>query len=182
MGAKQEQQLRSEILELFLSFTGSSLACRFLQSWHESFSSAWTTSIRSGWRIPTHCWSRALRCSTCGRPGRARGQKVSQAVLSHPGYLRPPVPGTPVLSSRGLCLLRAPAVESLYTALKSIDRMDIVNLLEGQPPQPARQGSRDPSRRRHETEHLSPGMTNGEFRLPNFTVAARFPLPVLPRR
>lgn len=55
-------------------------------------------------------------------------------------------------------------------ALKSIDRMDIVGMLEGQPPQPARQGSRDPSRRPHEREHLSPGMTNGEFGL-------RAPLP-----
>uniref|UniRef100_A0A8C4IKU0 ZU5 domain-containing protein n=1 Tax=Dicentrarchus labrax TaxID=13489 RepID=A0A8C4IKU0_DICLA len=54
------------------------------------------------------------------------------------------------------------AVESLYAALKSIDRMDIVNMLEGQPPQPTRQGSRDLSRRRNnEREHLSPGMTNG---------------------
>ncbi|KAM7017977.1 ankyrin-1a isoform 2-T2 [Tautogolabrus adspersus] len=53
-------------------------------------------------------------------------------------------------------------MESLYAALKSIDRMDIVNMLEGQPPQPARQGSRDLNRRRHnEREHLSPGMTNG---------------------
>ncbi|XP_070760209.1 ankyrin-1a isoform X1 [Enoplosus armatus] len=53
-------------------------------------------------------------------------------------------------------------MESLYTALKSIDRMDIVNMLEGQPPQPARQGSRDLSRRRNnDREHLSPGMTNG---------------------
>ncbi|XP_036953040.1 ankyrin-1a isoform X4 [Acanthopagrus latus] len=53
-------------------------------------------------------------------------------------------------------------MESLYAALKSIDRMDIVNMLEGQPPQPVRQGSRDLSRRRHnEREHLSPGMTNG---------------------
>ncbi|CAJ1068232.1 ankyrin-1a [Xyrichtys novacula] len=53
-------------------------------------------------------------------------------------------------------------MESLYAALKSIDRMDIVNMLEGQPPQPTRQGSRDLSRRRHnEREHLSPGMTNG---------------------
>ncbi|KAM3611383.1 uncharacterized protein V6R79_017511 [Siganus canaliculatus] len=53
-------------------------------------------------------------------------------------------------------------MESLYIALKSIDRMDIVNMLEGQPPQTARQGSRDLSRRRHnEREHLSPGMTNG---------------------
>eukprot|EP00064_Thunnus_orientalis_P004236 superscaffoldBa00000379_g4247 len=52
-------------------------------------------------------------------------------------------------------------MESLYTALKSIDRMDIVNMLEGQPPQPARQGSRDLSRRRNnEREHISPGMTN----------------------
>ncbi|XP_068995299.1 ankyrin-1a isoform X2 [Embiotoca jacksoni] len=53
-------------------------------------------------------------------------------------------------------------MESLYTALKSIDRMDIINMLEGQPPQPVRQGSRDFSRRRNnEREHLSPGMTNG---------------------
>ncbi|XP_054867561.1 ankyrin-1a isoform X2 [Amphiprion ocellaris] len=49
-------------------------------------------------------------------------------------------------------------MESLYAALKSIDRMDIINMLEGQPPQPTRQGSRDLSRRRHnEREHLSPG-------------------------
>ncbi|XP_047447775.1 ankyrin-1a isoform X6 [Mugil cephalus] len=53
-------------------------------------------------------------------------------------------------------------MESLYTALKSIDRMDIINMLEGQPPQPVRQGSRDMSRRRNnERDHLSPGMTNG---------------------
>ncbi|XP_076746983.1 ankyrin-1a isoform X2 [Maylandia zebra] len=53
-------------------------------------------------------------------------------------------------------------MESLYTALKSIDRMDIINMLEGQPPQPVRQGSRDVNRRRHsERDHLSPGMTNG---------------------
>ncbi|KAE8292172.1 Ankyrin-1 [Larimichthys crocea] len=53
-------------------------------------------------------------------------------------------------------------MESLYAALKSIDRMDIVNMLEGQPPQPARQGARDLNRRRHnEREHISPGMTNG---------------------
>lgn len=64
-----------------------------------------------------------------------------------------------------LPLVHASAVESLYMALKSIDRMDIVSMLEGQPPQPARQGSWDPSRRRQEREHLSPGLTNGEFRL-----------------
>ncbi|XP_034094089.1 ankyrin-1a isoform X7 [Gymnodraco acuticeps] len=51
-------------------------------------------------------------------------------------------------------------MESLYAALKSIDRMDIVNMLEGQPPQPVRQ-SRDLSRRRHDIDNLSPGMTNG---------------------
>ena len=71
-----------------------------------------------------------------------------------------------------------PSVESLYAALKSIDRMDIVNMLEGQPPQPVRQGSRDLSRRRHnEREHLSPGMTNGKFPLPGPTVQ---PLPHIP--
>lgn len=59
------------------------------------------------------------------------------------------------------------AVESLYAALKSIDRMDIVNMLEGQqpqptpPPQPARQGARDFTRRRQERD--SPGLTNGKF-------------------
>ncbi|XP_060927158.1 ankyrin-1-like [Limanda limanda] len=53
-------------------------------------------------------------------------------------------------------------MESLYTALKSIDRMDIVSMSEGQPPQPERRGSRDLTRRRNnEREHLSPGMTNG---------------------
>ncbi|XP_039875507.1 ankyrin-1a isoform X14 [Simochromis diagramma] len=57
-------------------------------------------------------------------------------------------------------------MESLYTALKSIDRMDIINMLEGQPPQPVRQGSRDLNRRRHsERDHLSPGMTNGQQRV-----------------
>ncbi|XP_070820162.1 ankyrin-1a isoform X24 [Chaetodon trifascialis] len=69
-------------------------------------------------------------------------------------------------------------MESLYAALKSIDRMDIVNMLEGQPPQPARQGSRDLSRRRHnEREHLSPGMTNGKPPSPNPTMQ---PLPCVP--
>uniref|UniRef100_A0A8C9Y1T8 Ankyrin 1 n=1 Tax=Sander lucioperca TaxID=283035 RepID=A0A8C9Y1T8_SANLU len=56
------------------------------------------------------------------------------------------------------------AKSDLYAALKSIDRMDIVNMLEGQPPQPVRQGSRDFSRRRNnERDNLSPGMTNGKF-------------------
>ncbi|KAG7279488.1 hypothetical protein CRUP_035874 [Coryphaenoides rupestris] len=55
-------------------------------------------------------------------------------------------------------------MESLYVALKSIDRMDIVNMLEGQPPQTqgGRQGSRELNRcRPSEREHLSPGLTNG---------------------
>uniref|UniRef100_A0A3Q3JGD3 Ankyrin 1, erythrocytic a n=1 Tax=Monopterus albus TaxID=43700 RepID=A0A3Q3JGD3_MONAL len=53
-------------------------------------------------------------------------------------------------------------MESLFTALKSIDRIDIVNMLEGQPPQTARQGSHDLSRQRNnKRDHLSPGMTNG---------------------
>lgn len=70
------------------------------------------------------------------------------------------------------------SVESLYAALKSIDRMDIVNMLEGQPPQPARQGSRDLSRRRHnEREHLSPGMTNGESPFFPRPHNAAFPFP-----
>uniref|UniRef100_A0A3Q3F3P2 Ankyrin 1 n=1 Tax=Labrus bergylta TaxID=56723 RepID=A0A3Q3F3P2_9LABR len=71
--------------------------------------------------------------------------------------------------------------QDLYAALKSIDRMDIVNMLEGQPPQPARQGSRDLSRRRHnEREHLSPGMTNGEFPSPPKTIPPCSPLPLVP--
>ncbi|XP_053726008.1 ankyrin-1-like isoform X7 [Synchiropus splendidus] len=49
-------------------------------------------------------------------------------------------------------------MESLYAALKSIDRMDIVHMLEGQP---TRAGSRDLSRRRRDRERLSPGLTNG---------------------
>ncbi|XP_027890314.1 ankyrin-1a isoform X15 [Xiphophorus couchianus] len=57
-------------------------------------------------------------------------------------------------------------MESIYTALKNIDRMDIINMLEGHPPQPMRQGSRDLNRRRHnDKEHLSPGMTNGQQRV-----------------
>ncbi|XP_067377288.1 ankyrin-1a isoform X15 [Channa argus] len=57
-------------------------------------------------------------------------------------------------------------MESLYTALKNIDRMDIVNMLEGQQPQPVKQDSRDLSRRRHnERDHLSPGMINGQQRV-----------------
>ncbi|XP_034026214.1 ankyrin-1a isoform X4 [Thalassophryne amazonica] len=60
-------------------------------------------------------------------------------------------------SSALLNLWATREVESLYTALKSIDRMDIVNMLEGQPPQPVRQ-----SRRRHnDKDHLSPSLTNG---------------------
>ncbi|XP_076127044.1 ankyrin-1a isoform X1 [Alosa pseudoharengus] len=58
-------------------------------------------------------------------------------------------------------------MDSLYLALKAIDRMDIVSMLEGQPPpqqQQQQQGrqSRDQSRRRHnDRDHLSPGMANG---------------------
>ncbi|XP_062307901.1 ankyrin-1-like [Osmerus eperlanus] len=54
-------------------------------------------------------------------------------------------------------------MESLYTALKSIDRMDIVNMLEGPGPPPSgRQEAREPSRRRHnERDTASPGLTNG---------------------
>ncbi|XP_048860481.1 ankyrin-1-like isoform X4 [Brienomyrus brachyistius] len=53
-------------------------------------------------------------------------------------------------------------MESLYTALRSIDRTDIVNMLEGQGPQP-RPGSREGTGRRHgDRDHLLPtSMTNG---------------------
>ncbi|XP_016537282.1 ankyrin-1a isoform X9 [Poecilia formosa] len=57
-------------------------------------------------------------------------------------------------------------MESLYTALKNIDRMDIINMLEGQPPQPMRQGSHDLNRRRHnDRDHLSPGQQRVYARL-----------------
>ncbi|XP_072521439.1 ankyrin-1-like isoform X3 [Salminus brasiliensis] len=53
-------------------------------------------------------------------------------------------------------------MESLFMALKSIDRMDIVNMLEGQGQQAGQQGGHETSRRRHnDRDHLSPGMTNG---------------------
>ncbi|XP_043094753.1 ankyrin-1a isoform X5 [Puntigrus tetrazona] len=55
-------------------------------------------------------------------------------------------------------------MDSLYVALKSIDRVDIVNMLEGQGPPTGQQGGweQDPSRsRHHERDHLSPGITNG---------------------
>ncbi|XP_032434881.1 ankyrin-1a isoform X13 [Xiphophorus hellerii] len=57
-------------------------------------------------------------------------------------------------------------MESIYTALKNIDRMDIINMLEGHPPQPMRRGSRDLNRRRHnDKEHLSPGQQRVYARL-----------------
>ncbi|MEQ2298838.1 Ankyrin-1, partial [Ameca splendens] len=57
-------------------------------------------------------------------------------------------------------------MESLYTALKNIDRMDIINMLEGQPPQPMRQGCHDLNRRQHnDRDHLPSGMTNGQQRV-----------------
>uniref|UniRef100_A0A3B4E6Z2 Ankyrin 1, erythrocytic a n=1 Tax=Pygocentrus nattereri TaxID=42514 RepID=A0A3B4E6Z2_PYGNA len=53
-------------------------------------------------------------------------------------------------------------MESLFMALKSIDRMDIVNMLEGQGQQTGQQGGHEMSRRGHnDRDHLSPGMTNG---------------------
>ncbi|XP_072521445.1 ankyrin-1-like isoform X9 [Salminus brasiliensis] len=57
-------------------------------------------------------------------------------------------------------------MESLFMALKSIDRMDIVNMLEGQGQQAGQQGGHETSRRRHnDRDHLSPGMTNGQQRV-----------------
>uniref|UniRef100_A0A671R2C1 Ankyrin-1 n=1 Tax=Sinocyclocheilus anshuiensis TaxID=1608454 RepID=A0A671R2C1_9TELE len=55
-------------------------------------------------------------------------------------------------------------MDSLCVALKSIDRVDIVNMLEGQGPPTGQQGGweQDASRsRHHERDHLSPGITNG---------------------
>nr|XP_021331781.1 ankyrin 1, erythrocytic a isoform X8 [Danio rerio] len=56
-------------------------------------------------------------------------------------------------------------MDSLYVALKSIDRVDIVNMMEGQGGPPAgQQGGweQDASRsRHHDRDHLSPGITNG---------------------
>ncbi|MGH0177252.1 UNVERIFIED_CONTAM: hypothetical protein FKN15_074851 [Acipenser sinensis] len=55
-------------------------------------------------------------------------------------------------------------MECLYTALKSVDRTDIVNTLEGSGPQP--RGLKD-SRRYTEREHLlSPSIMNGPSRRP----------------
>lgn len=90
----------------------------------------------------------------------------------------PPPPSRPLLLSLSspACVSPShvfPAVESLYAALKSIDRMDIVTMLEGQPPQPARQGSRDFTRRRNNRDNVSPGMTNGELTSPNLTLQPR---------
>ncbi|XP_067262065.1 ankyrin-1a isoform X8 [Chanodichthys erythropterus] len=56
------------------------------------------------------------------------------------------------------------AVDSLYVALKSIDRMDIVNMLEGQGPPTGQQGGWEQEAsmsRHHDRDHLSPGITNG---------------------
>uniref|UniRef100_A0A8C7GA07 Ankyrin 1 n=1 Tax=Oncorhynchus kisutch TaxID=8019 RepID=A0A8C7GA07_ONCKI len=67
-----------------------------------------------------------------------------------------------LLSLWATCEGKRANMESLYTALKSIDRMDIVNMLEGQGPQPAGRQAREPSRRRHnESDHISPSLTNG---------------------
>ncbi|XP_036835725.1 ankyrin-1 isoform X7 [Oncorhynchus mykiss] len=67
-----------------------------------------------------------------------------------------------LLSLWATCEGKIANMESLYTALKSIDRMDIVNMLEGQGPQPAGRQAREPSRRRHnESDHISPSLTNG---------------------
>ncbi|XP_048045753.1 ankyrin-1a isoform X2 [Megalobrama amblycephala] len=55
-------------------------------------------------------------------------------------------------------------MDSLYVALKSIDRMDIVNMLEGQGPPTGQQGGWEQEAsmsRHHDRDHLSPGITNG---------------------
>ncbi|XP_071259225.1 ankyrin-1-like isoform X11 [Salvelinus alpinus] len=68
-----------------------------------------------------------------------------------------------LLSLWATCEGKRANMESLYTALKSIDRMDIVNMLEGQGPQPAGRQAREPSRHRHnESDHISPSLTNGQ--------------------
>uniref|UniRef100_A0A4W5RID7 Ankyrin-1 n=1 Tax=Hucho hucho TaxID=62062 RepID=A0A4W5RID7_9TELE len=68
-----------------------------------------------------------------------------------------------LLSLWATCEGKRANMESLYTALKNIDRMDIVNMLEGQGPQPAGRQAREPSRRRHnESDHISPSLTNGK--------------------
>uniref|UniRef100_A0A8C1KTM3 Ankyrin-1 n=1 Tax=Cyprinus carpio TaxID=7962 RepID=A0A8C1KTM3_CYPCA len=72
-------------------------------------------------------------------------------------------------------------MDSLYVALKSIDRVDIVNMLEGQGPPTGQQGGweQDASRsRHHERDHLSPGITNGQQRV----YAQMSESPVLRRR
>ncbi|XP_055775828.1 ankyrin-1-like isoform X4 [Salvelinus fontinalis] len=67
-----------------------------------------------------------------------------------------------LLSLWATCEGKRANMESLCTALKSIDRMDIVNMLEGQGPQPAGRQAREPSRHRHnESDPISPSLTNG---------------------
>lgn len=78
--------------------------------------------------------------------------------------------GSAILSVVVLC----PAtVENLYMALKSIDRMDIVNMLEGQ------QGNQEQDRRRHnDRDHLSLGISNGKRFFSAFTLhMSLFPCP-----
>lgn len=52
-----------------------------LQSWHVSFSSAWTTSTGSVSRIQTPSSNKALHCSTCGPLVRVKGPRVSEGDL-----------------------------------------------------------------------------------------------------
>ncbi|XP_051751794.1 ankyrin-1a isoform X16 [Ctenopharyngodon idella] len=72
---------------------------------------------------------------------------------------------TPLALRERYSALNEPAmVDSLYVALKSIDRMDIVNMLEGQGPPTGQQGGWEQEAsmsRHHDRDHLSPGITNG---------------------
>ncbi|XP_067293745.1 ankyrin-1a isoform X20 [Pseudorasbora parva] len=59
-------------------------------------------------------------------------------------------------------------MDSLYVALKSIDRVDIVNMMEGQGPPTGQQGGWEQEAsmsRHHDRDHLSPAITNGQQRI-----------------
>lgn len=101
------------------------LRASFLQSWPASCTSVWMTSTGSVWRIQIPCWTRAPLCSTCGPPGRAGEPRVSPG---RPGSVR--VEPVDSCAAADVFLL----VETLCTALKNIDRADIVTALEAAQP------------------------------------------------
>lgn len=73
-------------------------------------------------------------------------------------------PCLPLLHFTIMCLSTT-IVDSLYLALKSIDRVDIVNMLEGHRTATGQQGGWEQDTFRsqhHDRDHLSSGITNGK--------------------